>query len=1254
MMCALTGMLHAQVTKSCRIEWMQPVTLQGIQKALYFRGAGHDKSLFPLYAEQIPVNASSDYTVTLLNTRYEPLTSAERVLVKAPLPPAPAVESYKVYHHGRASLFVSFVPLRSGPGNTPEKLVSFDLSVVLSPAQAIKAPSPSRVHANSSVLSSGNWYKIGVVKDGVHKISYSFMRSLGMNVASLNPRNIRIYGNGGKMLPEHNMDFRQDDLLENTIEVVGESDGVLDTSDYVLFYGQSPHGWAYNSADGQYHHTTNIYSDTTFYFITADLGTGKRISPLPSLSVASTHSVTTGDEYFFHELERINLLRSGRDWFGEPFDVVSTLDFQFSLPQMDLSSPLYFRSSVVGQSKVSSTFTVNVNGQSLTQLINPSDKDNIFLPVADASLLSELLTLNSTAVTISYTYNRPDAVSAGWLDYFEVNYRRKLAASSGQLLFRDKLSAGAGNIAEFTVTGIVPGLRIWNVTNPGSITSQIYNTSGTTASFRASADSINQYVAFGNAQFEQPFSKGKVPNQNLHGTQSADMVIVSPTVFYSEAVRIADMHTQREGMDVRVVTPQQIYNEFSSGSTDITAIRDFVKMIYDRAQDTTKRPKYLLLVGDGSVDPKKRMSPEENHIPTYQSRFSLEPLNSYTSDNYYGFMDDEEGDWSKNDKVEIGIGRLPVKTPQDARAVADKIISYKGAFGDWRNMVCFVSDDQDADGYNFVRDCEFLAGLVTSSDKRYNVDKIYADAYRQEVTAGGQRYPDVTRDITNRVEKGALIMNYIGHGGELGWAHERILSIPDITGWNNTNYPLFVTATCEFSRFDDPLRTSAGELVLLNPKGGGIALLTTVRVVFESQNMFLNTTFFQNVFVPVNGRMPTLGEVYETTMNEAAKFPNTRNFTLLGDPALTLNYPGVNIGTSSINNVSVTSVPDTLRGLSRVTVKGFVSNGGTSPDAGFNGILYPTVYDKTDSLLTLVNDPDAPGVSPAPFIIQKNVLYKGKASVKNGQFSFSFIVPKDIRFRFGQGKLSYYAANSVSDASGFYDNVMIGGIDDKAPEDATGPEIKLYMNDPKFVFGGMTDQNPRIYAELSDSSGINTVGNGIGHDLTANLDDSKEDLFVLNDYYESDLDSYQEGKVAFPLKNLPEGRHSLKLKAWDVFNNSSESYTEFVVTSSAKLALDHVLNYPNPFTTSTSFYFEHNKPGVPLHVQVQIFTVAGKLIKTINTLQLSDGYRSEPIPWDGKDDFGDWIGKGVYVYKVKVQTPEGVVGNKFQKLVILK
>ena len=1245
---------------------------------LNFEEAEYESSSnnLPIYHKRFSLsgygNTVNNLSVIFTNTTFEPLNDEQLAAIsRENISSQIEIKASIGYEKKIPIALVSFIPIRKNSiTGLYEKLVRFEISITPTNFFA-KKNDPLKTYAQKSVLKDGAWFKIGVVKDGIYRITCKDLIKLGID-SSINPKNIAIYGNGGGMLPLPNSAFRYDDLTENAIFVSGESNDVLDSTDYILFYGQGQHRWQYNSSDQRYHHLTNIYSDTTYYFITTEKGPGKRKRILQQNNGSAPNiTVTSFDDYAYHELDKVNLLKSGKEWYGEAFDQVTTQEIQMpSMPNIDTSTPVYLRSDVIARAltSINNNFLVKVNGQSVLTENIPAIPDyywgNTAMPCNQCTVT---FPASSPDFKIGLTYTKPTTTSSGWLNYLELNARRQMIMTGNQFLFRDIKSVGVGNMAEFVLSNASSTIQLWEVTDPVNVKMQTCTYTANEIHFNQGTDSLREFIAFSNSGYLSPEFYGKIQNQDLHGLPQSDMIIISPGSLIDEAKRLGKFHQDHDTMSVIIVTPQQICNEFSSGALDVAAIRDFVKMFYNRSVSSSDMPKYLLLFGDGSYDNKDRIVVGANLIPTYQSVNSLVPTESYVSDDFFGLLDSSEGQWDAGDPdlQDIAIGRLPVRTNDQAKAMVDKIIRYatpgtfnnnvcsntaSTSFGDWRNVVCFIADDED--GGVHLNQADELASRIDTADEAYNIDKIYFDSFKQESTPGGQRYPEAEEAINKRMEKGALIMNYTGHGGEVGLAHERVVSISNINSWKNiNNLPLFFTATCEFSRFDDPELTSAGELVLLNPDGGGIALMSTVRLVYSNPNFTLNTRFYDNIFTPVNGIVPPIGEVFRKTKYYIEAGVNKRNFTLLGDPALYLAYPKYDIITTAVNSNIISSVPDTLKALGKVTIKGEVRDRNGLKLNNFNGIIYPTVFDKAVKVHTLGNDPGSPITN---FKLQKNIIYKGKASVKNGDFSFTFIVPKDIAFQYGSGRISYYGYNESVDANGYYENVIIGGTSSSTIADNNGPEIKLYLNDERFAFGGTTNESPRLLAFVNDSNGINTVGNGIGHDITAIMDDDNDKLVVLNDYYESDLDSYQSGKVIYPFSNLSEGRHNLRFKVWDVYNNSSETSTEFIVTSSAELALKHVLNYPNPFTSHTSFYFEHNRPCVPLTAQLQVFTISGKLVKTIEANMHTEGYLSDPIEWDGLDDYGDKIGRGVYIYRVSLRSTDGKSADQYQKLVILR
>lgn len=1267
-----TTSVIAQNLYNRKLNWennkSEQIGTSGSVSFMSFSGAQYTSDLLPQYSEIIDLtNGITSVSVEILNTQYEAIDVSSLAEFKNldKIEKQVKLEYSVEFEKKLPKAVISLIPLRfNAEIGKIERLLSFTLSV--NPmSNGASAKKTSFNYATNSILANGNWYKFGVTQDGVYKLSYSFLKELGLPIDSINPKNIRVYGNGGKMLSYLNSAIRYDDLQENAVEVIGEADNRMDTADYILLYGQGTSRWNYTAADQKFHHQLHLYSDTNYYFITYGNSSGKRIQVQPSDQAQATGTSTSFDDYAFHEIESVNFIKTGRNWYGENFGIVNYYSFNFSFPNIDLSSKVYLKADVMAKSAPASSFSINCQNGSI--FLQPAAEIptcyycDYALPASGSTIFQP----NSANFDVGVTFNKAAAAlsASGWLNYLELNARRFLTMTGNQMQFRDMQSVGPGKITDFTLSSAPANFKIWDVSDLINVKHQQTIQSGSNQTFRLETDVLREFIAFNESSFLTPNAFGKIENQNLHNLSAADLIIITHPLFLPEAQQLADFHKNHDTLSTVVVTPQEIYNEFSSGMQDISALKHFVKMFYDKATSPADMPQYLLLFGDGSYDNRTRNTvTNTNFIPTYESDNSTDQTKSYVSDDFYGLLDDNESDGLAQ-LMDVGIGRLPAKTRAEAQAMLNKIINYENGAAtspevstsntnaDWKNVVCFVADDED--GNTHLSDAETISTYVDTNYRNINVDKIYFDAYKQVSTAGGERYPEVTAAINQRVESGALILNYTGHGGETGWAHERVLDVSTINAWDNSKrLPLFVTATCEFSRFDDPARTSAGEDVLLNPVGGGIGLLTTTRLVYSNPNFVLNYNFYKTVFKPISGKMPRLGDVIKTTKNlsVSAASSNHRNFTLLGDPALRLSYPHESIKTNTLNAQNIAVTADTMKALSKITITGQLQDKMGNKLTNFNGIIYPTVFDKSRAITTQANNTTSPRKT---FYLQKSVVYKGKVSVINGDFTFTFIVPKDIAFNFGRGRLSYYADNGVTDASGFNEDFIIGGNASSIEPDNEGPAVSLFMNNEKFVYGGITNENPLLYAKVEDKNGINTVGSGIGHDIVSVIDESTEKSIVLNDYYQSELDSYQKGTVRYQFSNLSEGNHTLTLKVWDVYNNSSLSRTEFTVAKSAKLALDRVFNYPNPFTTSTNFYFQHNQADNGMNVQIQIFTVSGKCIKTIEQFVRTEGFSSESIHWDGLDDFGDKIGKGVYIYRLKAIDSTGGKADKFEKLVIL-
>ena len=1115
-----------------------------------------------------------------------------------------------------------------------------------------------RNYANSSVLQTGNWYKISVKETGIYKVDMALLNKLGVNTANLSSTSIRLFGNGGTMLPEACNGFKNDDLVENAIQLSDGGDGIFNGNDYFLFYATGPDTWFKDSANLRFKHQKNLYSTLSYYYINISAG-GKRVSAQAAQSAANT-TVNSFSERYFHELDSVNFLNSSKDWYGEEFSTMPghATGKAFAIPISNIitAQPATIVSNCVARSiGGGSSFSLTVNGQSvLQQNIDAVGSTNLDLFAKNLQSAATFNAVNNFSVVYSFT---PGGINAeGWIDWFEIYCRKNLSlAGNEQMQFRDWNSVAAGSVASFTVQN-ANAAQVWDVTDRSNPVKMNTTANGNDLTFINDASSLHEYIAF-SANFLTPLAVGKVANQDLHNLQPADLIIVTYPPLLQAAQRIAAFH-QKDNLKTVIATTEQVYNEFSSGLADPSAIRDFVKMYYDKAAgDSTKRPRYLLLLGDASFDYKDRIKSNTNYVPAYENSFSLDPLSTYTSDDFFGYLDDNEdiNSGAVINLLDIGIGRIPAQTLAQANAYADKLIAYTDikSLGPWRNQQTFIADDQDQNLH--FNDAEAITAAAAATNPLFVQDKIYLDAYRQTSTPAGSRYPDVNEAINNQVQNGTLIWNYNGHGSSTRLAEEVVLEQDIADTWtNNYRLPLFITATCDFAPYDNPAINSLGENILLRDKTGAIALMTTTRLVFAFSNRIMNRNYLQAALQPrPDGSYMSLGDAVRQAKNftyqTQADITNNRKFTLLGDPALTLAYPKYRIQTDSINGNAVNTIPDTLKALAKYSIKGSVRDAAGNLQTGFNGTVYVTVFDKVQTISTLGNDADS---YPQNFQVQRNQVFNGTAKVSNGNFDFNFIVPKDINYQLGNGRISYYADNGEVDGNGNFTGFLVGESKDTSKDNA-GPIIKAYLDSTSFINGATVNATPLLLVNLSDSSGINIMGTGIGHDITAIIDGDEKQTFVLNGFFESGPDSYQNGSVRFQMPAIAAGNHTMVIKAWDVANNSSEVTIRFNVMKDDGLTISYIRNYPNPFRSQTNFFFGHNRPNEDLKVSINIFTLYGQLVKTIKQTINTTGTRSSDIQWDATDSSGHLLNKGIYIYQIQVVcAADGKMAVKAGKLII--
>jgi len=1254
--------IYSQQVYFRRLQWHEPhqVMIDSIRKKIpSFDGAVYPDSLFtlPYFQELFPGRAGMRVSI-LPGAVYEPVPEEER----QDLGLLPDTLSFTVFlstERKKTVTVLRVLPFRKNPDSgIPERLVSFRIYITPSEQMAETARKSAGIRSTASLMASGKWYRIKVAENGIYKLTYARLQELGF----ADPSRVRLFGYGSGMLPVVPGQRTLDDMAEVPVFFNKGSDGVFGPGDYLLFYAEGPVKRYYNESQSMFRHTVHGFSNFAWYFISDVQGLRKEIEEYDPGQAGAVKSITTFPEHQWHENELVNLIRSGSQWFGEAFDVNVSRSFSFSIPDINPAVPVKVFVTAAGRYSSTTSLSVQVNNAFLGSIsFSPVSLSSSTGNYASYGQASYTVSVAGSPVTVTLQYNRPDLAAVAWLDYIDITAERMLRMTGNYFAFRSVPQTSSGELAEYVLENATEDLQVWEVTDIHRIRKMKTALAGSVLRFRYPADSVREFIAFRpSADFSAPVTQGEdvgpAPNQNIHGAGPADMIIITHPAFITQAEELARIRRENDGLRVHVFTAQQVYNEFSSGTPDVSAIRDAVKLFYDKASSEDDLPRYLLLFGDGSFDNRNQNPANPNYILTYQSPNSITQTASYVSDDFFGMLDD--GELLTSGMLDVGVGRLPVKSANEADAVLEKLKNYRNmaVHGDWNNLITMIGDDEDNGTHMYQSD--LLATYLDENYPEFNIEKIYLDAYRQVSSSTGTTYPDVNKAINLRMKKGALIVNYVGHGNENGLAHERILQTADIKGWENTGkLPLFVTATCEFSRFDDVKisgtnysdATSAGEQVLLCQGGGGIALLSTSRLVYSGPNFVLNENFYKQIFRRNADNTPLrLGDVIRFTKNSSGSGTNKLNFVLLGDPSLVLAYPQWKIVVDSLNGIPVQDFADTVKALGSMMVSGHIEDAGGNFVPDFSGNLVAALFDKPAIITTLNND----GEGSFQYSSFNSILFKGQAKVAEGKFRFRLFVPKDINYLPGKGKISLYAKSDATQANGVLQNIVIGGISPQAETDNEGPFIRLYMNDTLFRDGGVTSENPVLIALLQDEHGINTTGSGIGHDITVILDN--EERFVLNDFYIAEPDDYRQGRVEFPLSGLAPGMHTLQFKAWDTYNNSSEASISFEVFQSDAPMISRLYNYPNPFSDYTALVLEHNQAGKSAVLQLQIYSLTGEMVYSWSEPLSVSGFVTIPVIWSGVSPSGRKLPGGVYLYKVTIVNSQGRTDSKSGRMMVIR
>ncbi len=1141
-----------------------------------------------------------------------------------------------------------------------------------------------RSGSTENPLSQGKFYKIKVPKTGIFKITSTLLQQLGISTSGLNPKNLRVYGNGGTMLPEFNLDDRYAALQENAIQVVGEADGSWENGDYALFFAQGPDAYGiYESYNDNFYsrtdtrldrsrHVKNIYEDFSYYFITFEKGPGKRVT-LSNIPPAGD-VITNVPQHVFLDEEKNNLLHVGRVFLGDAFTSTKTYTFPTNAPILPGTTVTY-RARTVALNSKNNKINFSLNGVSN---IPYTVTTNYYTPLTWTGTIP----VNGNQLSFVFTPDvTPNPAGSFYIDYVEAEYIQALIYNGSQLIYYSpQVVSGSNETYTFSISNTSGMEQVWDVSDITNAKKIQGNTSGGNFVYGYTADSTifnNRFIAFTDSSATEALPVGAIQNQNISALNNIQYLIISPDQLLGEAQRMATYHQNKEGFNVAIVPLSKIYNEFSSGSQDLTALRDFITKLNNPEGSL----KYVLLMGDTSFDFKDRIPNNENLIPSYQSEASNNFAASFVTDDYIVMTKPQISSYLGSNLPDIPVGRLPAKDIAEAKVLVNKTLAYENLlpgqpnpFGMWRMKMDYVVDDDNDTGVPFhtIMNGTIVNVFETNTDKpEYFIKKLYSDAFTRDIAAGGFRYPQVNQAISNDISN-TLVMFYLGHGGINGWAQERIFTPDMLNNFNNYNaifarFPFVSTITCEFTVWDDPETPSLGERVVKLPTGGASGMITSSRSLGVDYGLNFTELYIKELFKLVNDDFRPLGDAHLSAKKLKGAQEDHFRVNTLADPAMKLSRPERKIVVDQI----VTPIPGKIRALDFVKITGHIIAPAGGVLTSFNGEVFLHLYDKKLTKTTKNNSGNL--VPILTFKEEGSPIVKTAAVVTNGTFTIEFYVPKDIDYADGDGRLLLYADNKKKDYFTTQTQI-VGSINPEGINDNNPPQVRLFMNNTNFANGGITDQNPLFIACVTDDTGINSTGAGVGHDVIAYLDGQVINTIVLNEFYTDgdglgcsapNLKNYQKGYVSYPLRNLSPGPHQLTFRIWDINNNSTTSTLDFVVKteSAQKLTINRLLNWPNPFTKNTYIQFEHNCDDT-LDVHAQIYTITGKLVRTlhqqVSSEPILEGFRipRTAIMWDGLDDFGDVVAKGTYIFKIFAKSINqdkcGGAATAVQKMVLLK
>lgn len=1087
---------------------------------------------------------------------------------------------------------------------------------------------PTDFYAKNSVLATGRWVKIGVEKSGLYMIPAATLNSWGFTDVS----KVRIHGYGGRRIGDI---MTEETFIDDLPAIASEA-----TDDGVVFYAAGPDDWA-SSTGGRYHGVLSPYTLLGYYFVTEAEEAAPAV-PAVGSSEADSPS-TTAYSLIHHEREIMQATEAGPLFVGEDFRSRNTQSFSFETPGRVAGEEVWLEGQFVhchigadAMLKYSVDGTLNFDKQ-----VSPT-VDNHYI---HASVSNHIITFNPTKADgfeLTLTYNPTRTVYQANLDYLSVCYTRKLEMPvEGVLEFwsdRSQLSLGDPD----------GSARVWDVTNPVSIERLSAGRVGDRLQWSVSRTGFRSYVAWRpGATLPQPQFVEKVASQNLHGyAEPVEMVILAPGEFRQQAERIAELHVRNDGLKVVVVDPVEVYNEFSSGAPDVSGVRKYLKMLYDRGQASGTALKYVLLIGRPTLDQRAIASAGNTPFSTLPwwvvnvASYSMDDNKGYGTDDFIAMLADGSGMDLGFDDLLVSVGRIPMTSVTEGNAIVDKLYQYveKSRKGGWKNHVLILADDED-NGVHMNQADNMAKNMMASDGQQHVFTKVYIESYIKQ----NGTYPDARKEMYRELDAGVAWWCYAGHASNHGWTGEAMLTFTDINNMYLRNLPFVVAATCDFLRWDNPVE-SGGEIMYKEPNGGVIGMISATRPVYISENAYFLNSFGRHVFDrDENGKRLSAGDVYRRTKNDILNKNNLHQsnsnrlrFVFMGDPAMQVVTPSNIVELLTINGQPVDLDNQiTIPALSTATITGRVVTPDGTPMTDFDGVVSVDIYDAEQSRATKPVEG-----TPQPFDVQGDKLFAGSSQVKGGEFTLSVPMPSQVADNFRPAAISMYAyaTNSTEEAVGVNREFYVYGFDEPSEPDVTAPEIHLFvLNSDDFESGGTVNSSPMAIAEVSDNVGINLSVAGVGQQMTLTVDDNNTFTDVAS-FYTPSSDGSPSGVVNYPFENLSNGAHSLRLRVFDTSGNVAEQTIDFFVDDTRAPRIFEVFTDANPASESANFYVRHDRPENIVEVSVTVYDLLGHPVWSATSRGISDKDVSAPVTWNLCDMAGHRVGRGIYLYRASITT----------------